>query len=45
MALDMDEVGAILRQHWQVPSDLSRAKLQEHVGESTFGPTKVFTDN
>jgi len=32
MALDIDKVEAILRQHWQIPSDLSRAKLQEHAG-------------
>jgi len=32
MALDIDKVEAILRQHWQIPSELSRAKLQEHAG-------------
>ena len=32
MALDVDKVEAILRQHWQIPSDLSRGKLQEYAG-------------
>ena len=32
MALDIDKVEAILRQHWQIPSELSRAKLQERAG-------------
>jgi len=32
MALDIDKVEAILRQHWQIPSDLSRVKLQEQAG-------------
>ena len=44
MALDIDKVEAILRQHWQIPSDLSRAKLQEHAGRNPcFGPTKVLS--
>ncbi len=32
MALDIDKIEAVLRQHWQIPSDLSRAKLQEYAG-------------
>ena len=32
MALDIDKVEAVLRQHWQIPSDLSRGKLQEYAG-------------
>ncbi len=32
MSLDIDKVEAILRQHWQIPADLSRAKLQEQAG-------------
>jgi len=32
MTLDIDKVEAILRKHWQIPSELSRAKLQEHAG-------------
>jgi hypothetical protein len=32
MTLDIDKVEAILRQHWQIPSELSRTKLQEHAG-------------
>jgi hypothetical protein len=32
MTLDIDKIEAILRQHWQIPSDVSRAKLQEHAG-------------
>ena len=32
MALDIDLVEAVLRQHWQIPSDLSRGKLQEYAG-------------
>ncbi len=36
MALDIDKVEAILRQHWQIPSDLSRVKLQEQAGRIKF---------
>jgi len=32
MPLDIGKVEAILRQHWQIPSDLSRGKLQEYAG-------------
>ncbi len=32
MALDIDKVEAVLRQHWEIPSDLSRGKLQEYAG-------------
>ena len=32
MALDIDKVEAVLREHWQIPSDLSRGKLQEYAG-------------
>ncbi len=32
MTLDIDKVEAILRQHWQIPSELSRTKLQEQAG-------------
>ena len=32
MALDIDKIEAVLRQHWQIPSDLSRGKLQEYAG-------------
>ncbi len=32
MALDIDKVEAVLREHWHIPSDLSRAKLQEQAG-------------
>ena len=32
MTLDIDKVEAILRKHWQIPSELSCAKLQEHAG-------------
>ena len=32
MTLDIDKVEAILRQHWQIPSDLSRGKLQDYAG-------------
>ena len=32
MTLDIDKVEAILRKHWQIPNDLSPAKLQEHAG-------------
>ncbi len=32
MTLDIDKVEAILRQHWHIPADLSRAKLQEQAG-------------
>ena len=32
MTLDIDKVEAILRQHWEIPSDLSRGKLQEYAG-------------
>jgi len=32
MTLDIDKVEAILRKHWQIPSELSRARLQEHAG-------------
>jgi len=32
MTLDIDSVEAVLRQHWQIPSDLSRGKLQEYAG-------------
>ena len=32
MTLDIGKVEAILRQHWQIPSDLSRGKLQEYAG-------------
>ena len=32
MALDIDKVEAILRQHWQIPSDFNRVKLQEQAG-------------
>jgi hypothetical protein len=32
MSLDIDKVEAVLRQHWQIPSDLSRSKLQELAG-------------
>lgn len=32
MALDIDKVEAILREHWHIPSALSRTKLQEHAG-------------
>jgi len=32
MTLDIGKVEAILRQHWQIPSDLSRRKLQEYAG-------------
>ena len=44
MALDIDKVEAILRQHWQIPSELSRAKLQEHAGSNPrFGPSKILS--
>ncbi len=32
MALDIDKVEAILREHWHIPKELSRAKLQEQAG-------------
>jgi hypothetical protein len=32
MTLDIDKVEDILRRHWQIPSEFSRAKLQEHAG-------------
>ncbi len=32
MPLDIDKVEAILRQHWQIPSELSRTKLLEQAG-------------
>jgi hypothetical protein len=32
MALDIDKVEAILREHWHIPSTFSRTKLQEHAG-------------
>jgi hypothetical protein len=32
MALDVDKVEAILREHWHISNDLSRGKLQEHAG-------------
>jgi hypothetical protein len=32
MALDIDKIEAILRQYWQIPSEYSRTKLQEHAG-------------
>ncbi len=32
MPLDIDKVEAILRQHWKIPSELSRSKLQEQAG-------------
>jgi hypothetical protein len=32
MTLDIDKVEAILRQHWQIPAELSRVKLQESAG-------------
>ena len=32
MTLDIDKIEAVLRQHWQIPSDLSRGKLQEYAG-------------
>jgi hypothetical protein len=32
MALDIDKVEAILRQHWQIPSEYSSTKLQQHAG-------------
>ena len=32
MPLDIDKVEAILREHWHIPKELSRAKLQEHAG-------------
>ena len=32
MPLDIDKVEAILREHWHIPKELSRAKLQEQAG-------------
>jgi hypothetical protein len=32
MALDIDKIEAILRQHWQIPSDLSPSKLHDQAG-------------
>ncbi len=32
MTPDIDKVEAVLRQHWQIPSDISRGKLQEYAG-------------
>ncbi len=32
MALDIDKVEAILREHWHIPKELSRAKFQEQAG-------------
>ena len=32
MPLDIDRVEAILREHWHIPKELSRAKLQEQAG-------------
>ena len=32
MAINIDKVEAILREHWHIPSELSRGKLLEHAG-------------
>jgi hypothetical protein len=32
MALDIDKIEAVLRQHWEIPNDLGRGKLQEFAG-------------
>ena len=32
MAIDIDKIEDILREHWHIPNNLSRAKLQEHAG-------------
>ncbi len=32
MSADIDKIEATMRQHWEIPSDLSSAKLHEHAG-------------
>jgi hypothetical protein len=32
MPPDIDKIEAIMRQHWEIPSHLSSAKLLEHAG-------------
>ena len=32
MTLDINKVEAILREHWQIPSDLTPSKLNDHAG-------------